>query len=511
MFVRTITSMFGRAALGQSLAKFSSKAASAVTIAALLLSGIPFQFAAAATGVTLFSDGFEGAGDFTGWTRSGGTQWKEDDNDPHTGDRHIKVKGSTDTEDDVLQKDVSTAGYENVTLSYWYQVKSGLESDDHVYVEWSTDGIAWNEVYDITDEAAGSWKMKVHAPLAIGADDSADFRIRFRADLGQGSDEVYIDDVLLVGDDIDEVAPPTPTHLSPADGSILTPAAIGTIDWTDESDPDDVSPPVTYLYQSSLSSAVNPDGSFVTPVYNSAPLVASDIFAGGTPEGVYFWHVRAVDAVGNESAWSEPWKITVSDTPATLIVEKVVVNDHGGSAVVGDFSYSLNGDDPVAFVEDGATYELSNENYSVQEVAVIGYEATFSGDCEGTLVPGETKTCTVTNDDIPAAFTLVKETIGDDDEFTLVVGDGSATASAVLATENGTATTLEPIEVSAGTYYVGEETLSEGWDYTSISCEGASGAVYESGYGAMVGVSAGDEVTCTVTNTARNARGNQVQ
>ena len=105
---------------------------------------------------------------------------------------------------------------------------------------------------------------------------------------------------------------PTPVHLSPADDSTLTSAALDKIDWTDVTDP---ALPMTYLYQSSNSSATNLDGSFTTPVYTSGPLAVSEIPTPGTPEGVYYWHVRAVDNDGNMSPWTDAWKVTVDNTP----------------------------------------------------------------------------------------------------------------------------------------------------------------------------------------------------
>ena len=44
--------------------------------------------------------------------------------------------------------------------------------------------------------------------------------------------------------------------------------------------------------------------------------------------------------------------------------------------------------------------------YSVEETAQAGYTATFSADCSGTIAVGETRTCTVTNNDITAVPTL---------------------------------------------------------------------------------------------------------
>ncbi len=108
----------------------------------------------------------------------------------------------------------------------------------------------------------------------------------------------------------DTTAPPLPVHLSPADGSFETTASLVKVDWTDVTDP---STPVTYYYQSSHTPDTNVDGSFVTPAYSSGALTTSEIPTPGTPAGVYYWHVRAVDGANNSSAWTNPWKFTVDN------------------------------------------------------------------------------------------------------------------------------------------------------------------------------------------------------
>ena len=110
----------------------------------------------------------------------------------------------------------------------------------------------------------------------------------------------------------DTTAPAEPVHISPANNATLTTTELTNVDWSDVSDD---SSPVTYYYQSSLSSATNIDGSFVTPTYTSGALTESEIATAGTPEGTYYWHVRAVDDEGNSSEWTDAWTFTIDNTP----------------------------------------------------------------------------------------------------------------------------------------------------------------------------------------------------
>jgi uncharacterized repeat protein (TIGR01451 family) len=89
------------------------------------------------------------------------------------------------------------------------------------------------------------------------------------------------------------------------------------------------------------------------------------------------------------------------DQPATLTVNKVVINDNGGSAQVGDFPLFIN-ETPTT---SGVAVMLDAGEYAVTEESVPGYTASFSGDCDADgrviLSVGEAKTCMITNDDGP--------------------------------------------------------------------------------------------------------------
>ena len=99
-----------------------------------------------------------------------------------------------------------------------------------------------------------------------------------------------------------------------------------------------------------------------------------------------------------------------------LVVVKHVVNDDGGTAQAGDFNLHVQSGgvdvsgSPQAGSETGTTYSLAPGTYSVSEDAFAGYDAVVGGACdEGgqvTLAAGETKTCTLTNDDAASGANL---------------------------------------------------------------------------------------------------------
>ena len=89
----------------------------------------------------------------------------------------------------------------------------------------------------------------------------------------------------------------------------------------------------------------------------------------------------------------------VQPTATLLTVEKVVVNDDGGTAVAGDFTLRVDGD-PVT---SGVANPVSTGTHTVSEDEVTGYTSSFGGDCDVTgsvtLNLYDNKTCTITNDD----------------------------------------------------------------------------------------------------------------
>lgn len=95
------------------------------------------------------------------------------------------------------------------------------------------------------------------------------------------------------------------------------------------------------------------------------------------------------------------------DTAAHLIVIKHVINDNGGVAVASAFSTTISGvttaiPTAVGVESPGVDNILTSVgSYSVDEGVHSGYNETLSTDCSGTIALGETKTCTITNDDIP--------------------------------------------------------------------------------------------------------------
>ena len=111
---------------------------------------------------------------------------------------------------------------------------------------------------------------------------------------------------------------------------------------------------------------------------------------------------------------------TCEPTPEgpTLTVIKELIQDNGGTAEITDFNYYI-GESQVYSGEanefPAGTYNVTESYPSESEEAK--YSTTFSGDCDAegqvTMDGESSKTCTITNNDIPANLNVVVDVIND--------------------------------------------------------------------------------------------------
>ncbi len=182
--------------------------------------------------------------------------------------------------------------------------------------------------------------------------------------------------------------------------------------------------------------------------------------------------------------------ITNSDQAAHIILNKVVINDNGGTAGINDFGLTVGGNG----VSSGSNTEVnSNVPVALNEAGLTGYSfVNITGDAKCpavlggtvTLNEGETVTCTITNNDIAPTLTLVKQ----------VVNDNGGTA--VPANWTLTAAGYDSASPDAGTYNLSESNGPTGYNQTSLTCSDTGAEVQVT----SVTLSLGENVTCTFVN-----------
>jgi hypothetical protein len=95
---------------------------------------------------------------------------------------------------------------------------------------------------------------------------------------------------------------------------------------------------------------------------------------------------------------------TNDDIQPKLTVIKHVINDDGGPKNASDFTMNVTGNSPSPASFPGAespgtNVALNAGSYSVDEAAMAGYAKSLGAGCSGSIAIGQTKSCTITNDD----------------------------------------------------------------------------------------------------------------
>ncbi|MDZ4731572.1 MAG: hypothetical protein SH820_16705, partial [Xanthomonadales bacterium] len=220
-------------------------------------------------------------------------------------------------------------------------------------------------------------------------------------------------------------------------------------------------------------------------------------------------------------------------TSSTLTVAKNIISDNGGTATLDDFNVSVNALEVAwnnpASTGNGVQLVTSNPAvYTLSEANLAGYvEGSWScadsnngnaavavtnggafGGSNVTLGAGQDVVCTITNNDIPASLTVTK-TIVSDNGGTAVVGDFDVSVNAVEVSWpnlNSTTGGTQLVTSSIGTYTLSEANLpgyAEGtWSCVNTANANAPVAVTNGGAfgGSNVTVSAGQDVSCSITN-----------
>ncbi|MFH1597848.1 MAG: LPXTG cell wall anchor domain-containing protein [Patescibacteria group bacterium] len=185
--------------------------------------------------------------------------------------------------------------------------------------------------------------------------------------------------------------------------------------------------------------------------------------------------------------------ITNDDMAPQLTVIKHVINDDGGTAVAADFTMNVTGTNvsnpSFPGDESGTTVTLNQGSYVVDEVMVSGYAKLIGADCVGTINVGESKTCTITNDDEGPTITLVKAVINDNGG-TAGVNDFGLTIGATAVTSGQT------LNVMANTSYALDEAGLAGYSFVSLTGDEQCPEVL----GGEVTLGLDEHITCTITN-----------
>jgi hypothetical protein len=179
-------------------------------------------------------------------------------------------------------------------VRYHYEGDQADDGDDRVYLENAGTARHFTRGFSV-DDPEGAWFVRVRAKVAAGTWTEWSERVRFVRDVTD---------------------PETPTLVLPDDG-----APSGLSDWFKWTKSEDD----LYQFRFSVDGVI--DGHLIGPMpfdpYGTGELLVFDghrlpvpyfAYVQGVPEGDFWWQVRAVDAAGNKSGWSDIWQTTIDLT-----------------------------------------------------------------------------------------------------------------------------------------------------------------------------------------------------
>ena len=203
--------------------------------------------------------------------------------------------------------------------------------------------------------------------------------------------------------------------------------------------------------------------------------------------------------------------INNNDIAPRLTLVKTVTNDNGGTAT--PTQWTLTGTGPTTI--SGATGSLAVTSapvnagsYVLTETGPAGYAA-GPWSCVGATAVGNTVvlpvganvTCTINNNDAPATLSLVKVVDNGLTGATRVPADWTLSANGPTPiTGPGSSVPVTNQPVNAGSYALSESGGPGGYTASAWSCTGGTLT------GSNVVVPSGGNVSCTITNTAKQPR-----
>ncbi len=93
-----------------------------------------------------------------------------------------------------IEKAISTASYTSIHVKYARRQNSGFEPEEYLFVEWY-DGSSWNELERMQDIP---WTYK-DMTCGSGADNNANFKVRFRTNADKNNEYGNVDAVEITG------------------------------------------------------------------------------------------------------------------------------------------------------------------------------------------------------------------------------------------------------------------------------------------------------------------------
>jgi len=161
---------------------------------------------------------------------------------------------------------------------------------------------------------------------------------------------------------IDKDAPSVPSLISPLNNSFIKGASV-TNDWSIINDA------VKYIYESYYDQNAN---SLRWHQIISAPNHSKN--ATNVADSTFYWRVKAIDTAGNESGWSDLWKVTIDNIAPTLLNKTEFGNiwhsaDQTSTFIFTDINGIVSGNNRTCVISTEGALQTCSVDLNVCDVA----------------------------------------------------------------------------------------------------------------------------------------------
>ncbi len=414
----------------------------------------------------LFGEGFE-ANNFLNWDIHN-SDWVRINNASGAQGGSFRASVTGPSSNELLQKNLSTVGYTGIDVDFWYKADQALETGDTVKLQWSNDGGSnWTDAHTIDKNNDNSSWTHVTTSLPAGANNAANFRVRFNANTNGSTDQVSIDNFNVSGT-ADIVAPDT----------TITSGPTGTVS----------SASATFAF-----TATEANSTFKCKLDTEAEASCTSTKTySGLAQGSHTFSVYATDPAGNPdtSRASRTW--TVDTVPPTVTISSPLTG--ATTLATGVVLYSVGDASHVSCTLDGHAVSCDTSG-SYHYSNLSDSHHTFS--VTGTDVAGNSTHDSVTwIVDTSVSLKVRKIVINNDgahkdaDDFHLWVKKGNSTIDNFHGSFLGHDVENDNHDLTSGSYTVGESN-ENGYHGTVGGDCAADGSVT---------LNPGDHKTCAITN-----------
>ncbi len=351
------------------------------------------------SGTTIFFDDFE-SGNLNAWNRTnvaGAANWTANQTNPFVGSWHAQSRPTSTTEPaSVLQINISTLGYQNITFMY-YKRLVGIDAADEFQAEWFN-GTTWT----IVEQTGGSTADNANYlfstfNLTASSNNNTNFGIKFECTAGAVSEFCRVDNVTIGGDLIPDSTAPVVYLKNPANSTITKSNNLFfSTNFTDN----------VGLLNASLYLWNNTDLISINSTTLSGLAGIANLSLTLPRDGTYFWNYLGTDSSNNMALNHTNFTLSLDTTSPSITGFTEFPADPATYAVNQQYQFNATITDNIALQTvrlefNGTNYTASNLAGNLWNVTLVNLPAGvfsyywFANDTIGNVNATETGSYTI--------------------------------------------------------------------------------------------------------------------